>query len=77
MTEAVFCLLTAQPEGRALGTLALGGGTVTAAHLDGVQGAAALRAGVIGAGVHRAVDAGVGGSFVVHTKLSSLRIRLV
>jgi hypothetical protein len=64
--EAIFLLFRAQLEGRALGALTLGGGTVAAAHLDGVQGAAVLRAGVIGTGVHRALDAGVAGSLVIH-----------
>ena len=61
-----FFLFRAQLEGRALGALALGGGAVAAAHLDGVQGAAVLGAGVIGAGADRALDAGVAGSLVIH-----------
>ena len=63
---AIFPLFRAQLEGGALGALALGGGAVAAAHLDGVQGAAVLGAGVVGAGVHRAADAGVTGLLVVH-----------
>ena len=64
--EVLFALFPAQLEGSALGALTFGGGAVAAAHLDGVQGAAVLSAGVVGAGVHRAADTGVAGPFVVH-----------
>ena len=71
---AIFPLFRAQLERGALGALALGGGAVAAAHLDGVQRAAVLSAGVVGAGVHRALDAGVAGltGLVVHNDKPSL-----
>jgi hypothetical protein len=72
--EVLFALFPAQLEGSALGALAFGGGAVAAAHLDGVQRAAVLSAGVVGAGVHRALDAGVAGltGLVVHNDKPSL-----
>ena len=63
---AIFPLFRAQLEGGALGALALGGGAVAAAHLDGVQRAAVLGSGVVSTGVHRAANTGVAGSLVVH-----------
>ena len=69
---AIFPLFRAQLEGGALSTLTLGRGAVAAAHLDGLQRAAVLGAGVIGTGVHRALDAGVAGLIVVHNCKPSL-----
>ena len=56
----------AQPEGGALGSLTFGGGAVAAAHLDRLQGATVLSAGVVGAGIDRALDTGVAGLLFIH-----------
>ena len=57
-----------QLKGRALGALALGGGAVAAAHLDGRQGAAAAGLAVIGAAADAALNVGVAGLIVIHSK---------
>ena len=50
--------VVAQLEGRALGLAALAHAVLAVAHLDLVQGAALVL--VVGAAVHRALDAGIG-----------------
>ena len=68
-TETVRFLPSAgQLKGRALGALALGGGAVAAAHLDGRQGAAAAGLAVIGAAADAALNVGVAGLIVFHSK---------
>jgi len=60
--------VVAQLEGGTLGRGALGHVGLGAAYLDGTQSAGPSRAGVIGARINRALDAGIAVFFTFHVK---------
>lgn len=67
-TRFLGYLLVTQLEGGALSTLTLGGRNAGAANLDGLQRAAMLAVVVISAVTDAALDAGVTGLVLIHTK---------
>ena len=66
LVAAAAGAVIAQTEGAALGGLALTHVFAGAAHLDGLKGAHAGAAGVVGAGVDGALDAGITGIAALH-----------